>query len=85
LKRLDEKTELFHSEIRAELESLKNEIKAEIKRIDDKLEIYRSEAHAFQNEFRAEIKRLDEKIEVAIQIRERLAVLEQKVEALTKQ
>jgi hypothetical protein len=54
-------------------------------RLDDKLEIYRSEAHAFQNEFRAEIKRLDEKIEVAIQIRERLAVLEQKVEALTKQ
>ena len=72
--------------LHAELSSFRNEVKTEIKRLDQKIDSgltrLDEKIDSFRNEMRSETKRIDEKLETAMQIRERLAALESKVAAL---
>ncbi len=72
-----------------EMKSLRNEMKTEIQRLDEKVGSVRNEVgsvrneiSSFRGEFKSEIKRLDEKLETAIQVRERLVALESKMSVL---
>ena len=71
-----------------EIKSDLREIRVEIKRLDEKIDLVHRELSqridSFHSETLTEIKRLDEKIDIAIQIRERLAALESKVAALSR-
>lgn len=64
----------FRNEINAKVGSLRNEMKTEVGSL-------RNEMNAFRNEMRAEIRRMDDKLDIALEVRERLAVLESKAAA----
>lgn len=67
VRRLDEKIDYFRNEVKAEVGSVKAEVGS-----------LRNEMDAFRNEMRSEIRRIDDKIDIALDVRERLAVLESK-------
>ncbi len=69
---------IFQEIVVPELREIKLEVRGvqtEIRRLDEKIDSLRTE-------MRTEIRQLDEKIDIAIQIRERLAALENKMAGL---
>ena len=87
IRRLSDKTDLLKDELTIEIkdnsnriDSFRNEMATEIKRLDEKIDSMDKRLYEKVNTMD---KRLNEKIDTAIQIRERLATLEVKVDAIS--